>query len=118
MKIRLLADADVNQNIVDGLRRREPSIDFWGAHRGEIIGLSDPEVLAVAAKAERVLVSHDRKTMPRHFARFIEQQDSAGLIIVSQRLDIGVAIEQLLLMWAAMDAEEIRNVIYSLPLRG
>lgn len=116
MTIKLLADADVKQHIVKGLRRLEPSIDILDAHRGEIIGLPDPEVLAAAASMGRVLISHDRRTMPRHFARFLEHHESPGLIMLPQKLPIGIAIDQLLLIWAAMTAEEIRNVIYSLPL--
>ena len=36
-------------------------------------------------------------------------QTSPGLIIVSQELDIGPAIEELLLVWAASEAEEWEN---------
>ena len=114
--IRFLADADVKQDIVNGLRRLEPTIDIIGAHRGEIIGLPDPGVLAAAAAMGRVLISHDRRTMPGHFGRFIAHNESPGLIIVPQKLPIRITLDQLLLMWAAMTAEEIRNVIYSLPL--
>ena len=53
--ITFLADADLNQNIVGGLRRRELSIDLLDAHEGGIIGLSDPEVLLIAARAGRVV---------------------------------------------------------------
>lgn len=116
MTMKLLADADVNHLIVNGLRRLEPSIDILDAHRGEIIGLPDPEVLAAAASMGRVLISHDRRTMPRHFTRFLEHHESPGLIMISQKLPVGMAIDQLLLTWAAITAEEIRNVIYSLPL--
>jgi hypothetical protein len=111
MKSRFLADADFNQKIVVGLRRREPAIDFRGAHDGGIIGLSDPEVLAMAADSSRILISHDRKTMPGHFARFLETRSSPGLIIVSQDLDIGAAIEDLLLIWEVTGAGEWVNGI-------
>ncbi len=30
-------------------------------------GVKDPEVLAIAAQKGRILVSHDRKTMPSEF---------------------------------------------------
>jgi hypothetical protein len=36
-------------------------------------------------------VSHDRDTMPAHFARFAQTQSSPGLIIVEQDLGIGPA---------------------------
>jgi hypothetical protein len=96
---RFLADADFNHKIVVGLHRREPSVDFMGALDGGVIGLPDSRVISVAAQAGRILVSHDRKTMPGHFARFGETRSSPGIIIVSQDLDIGAAIEDLVLIW-------------------
>ncbi len=54
--------------------------------------------------------------MPAHFARFVQIQPSPGLIIVEQDLGIGVAIEQLLLIWAASDHEEWQNDIGYLPM--
>jgi hypothetical protein len=111
-----LADADFNQKIVRGLRRRERSVDFEDADAGGIIGIADPDVLYRAAELERILISHDRKTMPAHFARFIDRRSSPGLIIVPQDLDIGFAIEDPLIVWAASDAEEWRYKIGFLPL--
>jgi hypothetical protein len=51
-----------------------------------------------------------------HFARFIQQQSSPGLIIISQDLELGRAIEDLLSVWAAMDSEECKNHCFFLPL--
>jgi hypothetical protein len=116
MRPRFQADADFNQKIVAGLRRREPAIDFRSAGEGGVIGRPDPEVLAQAASEGRVLVSHDRQTMPGHFRRLIEKQASSGLVIVSQELDIGRAIEELLLVWAVSEAEEWENTVIFLPL--
>ena len=78
------ADADFNHKIVLGLRRREPALDFRDAHEGGVIGIPDSAVLRVAAESGRILVSHDRKTMPGHLARFIERSPSPGVIIVSR----------------------------------
>ena len=54
--------------------------------------------------------------MLKHFARFVEVQSSPGLIVVSQDLDIGSAIEELLLIWAASEAEEWRNAVMFVPI--
>ena len=116
MRPRFLADADFNHKIVAGLRRREPAMDFQTAEQGGIIGRPDPDVLLIAARAGRILVSHDRKTMPSHFARFLERHSSPGLILVSQDLEVGEAIEDLLLIWAASEAEEWVATIGFLPI--
>jgi hypothetical protein len=96
MRPRFQADADFSHKIVAGIRRREPSVDFLGARDGSVIGLDDPEVLQVAFESNRILVSHDRKTMPVHFTKFLEDRMSPGVLIVSQYLDIGSAIDDLI----------------------
>jgi hypothetical protein len=73
-------------------------------------------VLALAAQENRMLVTHDRRTMPRHFADFILHPSSPGVLIIAQRVSVRVAIEELLLVWAASESEEWRNLIIELPL--
>ncbi|MGB5961609.1 MAG: DUF5615 family PIN-like protein [Coleofasciculaceae cyanobacterium] len=115
MNIRYQADADLNQAIVTGVLRRN-TIDFQTAFAAGLEGVKDPEVLAIAAQQGRILVSHDRKTMPSEFAEFLANNQSAGVIIVSRRLAIEVVIEELLLIWEASIAEEWVNRIAKLPL--
>jgi hypothetical protein len=68
LNIRYQADADLNQAIVTGLLRRESTIDFQTAFAAGLEGVKDSDLLAIAAQQRRVLVSHDRKTMPSEFA--------------------------------------------------
>jgi hypothetical protein len=112
MRPRFQADADFNQKIVLGLRRREPVVDFEDARAGGVIGLPDPDVLHKAADLGRILISHDFRTMPAHFARFVEGRSIPGLIVVPQELDIG----DLRIIWVASDAEEWRDKVGFLPL--
>ena len=116
MRIRFQADADFNHKIVLGLRRRTAALDCSSAHEAGLIGLPDPEVLAIAAAASRILLSHDFGTMPRHFRDLVERTNSPGLILVLQFLDIGRAIDDLLLVWGACGAEEWQNRVGYLPL--
>jgi predicted nuclease of predicted toxin-antitoxin system len=116
MKIRFQADADLNQNIVRALRRRAPLIDFQTAHEAGLHNIDDEAVLAQAAREGRILVSHDRRTMPGHFAAFTETRTSAGLILISQNLSITQAVEDLILIGEASEAEEWVNRLDSLPL--
>ena len=75
MKIRFLANADLNKAIVNGVLRREPSIDFLTAQSAGLRALNDPEVLKLASEQQRVLVSHDVGTMPAHFHAFREAEN-------------------------------------------
>lgn len=115
MRIRFQADADFNQNIVRGVKRRQPAIDFQTSDEASLRGLGDPEVLAEAALEGRILVTHDRQTMPKHFAEFITTRHSAGVFILSQDLPVSQAIEQLLMVWEASEAEEWIDSIQALP---
>jgi predicted nuclease of predicted toxin-antitoxin system len=116
MRLRFQADADLNQIILLAAIRREPALDFQTAEAAGLAGLRDPAVLALAARDGRVLVTHDQKTMPRHFAAFITTETSPGVLIIPQRLSVAIAAEDLLLIWSSMDAEEWRNTIRFLPL--
>jgi hypothetical protein len=117
VKVRFLADADLNKAIVSGVLRREPSLDFLAAHAAGLRRMTDPEVLALAAGQERVLVSHDVGTMPAHFRAFTSAgKNSAGVLLVPQSLDVGAAIEDLLLVWLASEASEWGNRLVWLPL--
>lgn len=116
MTVRYQADADLNQVIVTGVLRREPRIDFQTAFAAGLEGVKDLDVLAIASRQERVLVSHDRKTMPSEFAAFITTNQSSGIIIVSRKVPIEVVIEELLLIWAASSSQEWVNRIAKLPL--
>ena len=116
MKVRFQADADFNQDIVRAVRRWTPAVDFQTAHEAGLAGLGDEVVLERAAQEGRVLVSHDRRTMPFHFATFITTKASAGVIIIPKNLSIRQAVEDLILIWEASEAEEWVNQIDSLPL--
>ncbi|HEY7389415.1 MAG TPA: DUF5615 family PIN-like protein [Bryobacteraceae bacterium] len=99
MSIRFLADADLSKAIVAGTVRREPAMDFLTAGNAGIRHLPDPEVLAFAAKEQRLLVSHDEHTMPRHFRDFrMNGNERPGVLVIPQSVSIGSAIEELLLI--------------------
>lgn len=116
MIVRFQADADLNADIVAGVLRREPRVDFRSAHEANLRGVTDREVLALAAREHRILVTHDRRTMPHHFAEFVRQQTSPGVILIAQSVSVRVAIDELLLVWAASDSKEWRNILVELPL--
>jgi hypothetical protein len=117
VKVRFLADADLNKAIVSGVLRRETSLDFLAAQAAGLRRMSDPEVLALAARQQRVLVSHDVGTMPSHFRAFRKAgKHSCGVFLIPQSLDVGTAIDELLVIWLASEAAEWENRLEWLPL--
>ena len=71
-------------------------MDFHTAMEAGLAGLMDPAVLARAAHDGSVLVTHDRKTMPQHFAAFITTATSVGVLIIPQYLSVAAAVDDLL----------------------
>jgi len=115
MRVRFQADADLDGRILRGLRRASPEIDIRSADAG-LQGLEDPEVLRIAAEARRILVSQDRRTMPGHFARFSGSVQSSGVILLREAIPISTAIEELVLIWSATEAEEWIGRLIWIPL--
>jgi hypothetical protein len=116
MRPRFQADNDLDQRIVVATLRLNPAIDFQTAPAARLHNMPDEEVLAYASREGRVLVSHDRKSMPEHFGHFLSAgETSPGLIIVSTKLPVGRAAEWLHLLWEATSAEEYVDAIYGLP---
>jgi hypothetical protein len=77
------------------------AVDFQTAREAGLQGLGDEAVLEQAAREGRILVSHDRRTMPIHFANFTATKTSAGVILISQNLLIIQVVEDLGLIWEA-----------------
>ena len=116
MSIRFQADADLNFDIVKAVRQEEPAIDFASAADSQLRGIKDPELLELAAVANRVLVSHDRRTMLDHFrTRLVAGGSSPGVLIVSQGASIGLVAEAIVYIWSLSDPSELRDQAHYLP---
>jgi hypothetical protein len=116
VRVRFQADADLNHTFLLAAVRREPAMDFRSAVQADLAGIPDLGVLAASAKDGRILVTHDFKTMPTHFADFVQSNVSAGVLLLPQHVPVPVAVEELVLVWAASDPEEWVNRICVLPL--
>ena len=116
MRVKFQADADLDGRILRGLRRAAPEIDIRTAADANLASLEDPEVLQIAAKAGRILVSQDRRTMPGHFARFSAGTHSPGVILLREAIHISTAIDELILIWSASEASEWIGRLVWIPL--
>ena len=95
--------------------RAEPDIDFRTAHEAGFRKVPDNLVLLASKQEHRILVTHDRRTMPYYFADLIQKEESPGVFLVSENVPIGLAIEFLLLIWHTTEAEEWANSITEIP---
>src|SRR5450755_2604252 len=114
--IRFLADASLHDAIVTGCLRREPTIDFISAHQAKLEGISDAEVLALATRQNRILVTSDLRTVPDHFGDFLEANGQcAGVFLVKQRARLADVIDAIVLIWSASDADEWKIRVVEVP---
>lgn len=95
----------------------EPSIDVLTTRSLGRERSSDQQLLEFAAQTGRVILTHDLNTMVGFaYERIKAAERMSGLIAVPQRLAVRTAIDHLLLIWFAAEAEEICNEVIYLPI--
>jgi predicted nuclease of predicted toxin-antitoxin system len=118
-RVRFQADEDLEPSIINGLRRRQPLIEFGTIPAAGLLGAPDPVILAFASQQGRVIVSHDLRTMPTHFADFLASgQHSAELILISRKLPIAQVIDNLYLIWDNTTLDFWIDRLAYLPMRS
>ena len=116
--LRFIADENFNGAIVRGLLRRRPALDLVRIQDIDMSGVNDPDLLAWAAREQRVILTHDVTTL----RQFAEDRIRAGLPMpgvfeVGEHLFIREAIEDLLLIAECSQEGEWEGQIRFLPLR-
>jgi len=115
--IRLLTDENVDNNIMRGLARRLPHLDFVSVRDVGLAGSPDLVLLKWAANEQRIILTHDLKTMVRDANQLVAQgQPMAGVIFVPDRLSIGRAINDLVRVLEDSTESEMRDRVKYLPL--
>jgi hypothetical protein len=110
--IRFLADANLNRAIYEGCRRREPAMNFLSPEEADLEGVPDPQVLAIAAREGRVLVTHDFQSMFGHFSDFLSSgSECPGVLLVSQAAAVRKAIDEIVRVWNEDTPEDMKNRI-------
>ena len=116
MVVRLAADENFRRPIVEGLLRRRPDLDVVFVQTAGPAGEHDPVVLDWAAREARVMLTHDRKTVPRYaYERIARGQPMSGVVVVDSRYPVGRAIEDILLLLECTFDEEWRDQVFFVP---
>jgi hypothetical protein len=113
----LLIDENLDHRILRGLRLRLPNLDCVIVQNTDLKGTKDPPLLAWAAEQNRILVTHDLKTVPRHaYARVEAGDPMPGVIAVPDTLSLGQVIEELVTIIECSEQHEWKNLVIYLPL--
>lgn len=114
----LAADENFNNDIVRGLRRRNPAIDIIRVQDAGLSGAEDPVVLEWAARSGRVLLTHDVSTMTRHaYDRVRAGEPMPGVFELRRDVSIGTAVEEILMLAECSLPGEWEGQVRYLPLR-
>lgn len=115
--LKLLSDENFNGDIVRGLFLRQPDLDLLRVQDVGLRKIDDPAILAWAATNERILLTHDRATMPDFaYNRLVRGEAMAGLFVVNDRIPIRQAIDELLLLIDCSEQAEWQEIVLYLPL--
>jgi hypothetical protein len=113
----LLIDENLDHRILRGLKLRLPALDFVVVQNTELKGEKDPSLLAWAALQNRILITHDLKTIPKHaYERVEANEPMSGVIAVPDTLAIGQTIDELALIIESSEQRELENLVIYLPI--
>lgn len=118
-KIRYLLDENISRAVKSQLLFHAPEIDVIcvGDKDAPAYGTSDEAILTWIDQTGYILVSRNRRTMPRHLKDHLEQGKSIpGILLLKRRVSIRELIEELVLIWHASGPNEYQNHIRYLPL--
>jgi hypothetical protein len=112
-----LSDENFNGDIVRGLLIRDPDLDVVRVQDVGLAEADDPTVLAWAATNDRIVLTHDRATMPDFaYARVAAGEAMPGLFVLNDRFPVGQAIDELLLLNEGSEQVEWAGLVVYLPL--
>jgi hypothetical protein len=114
--LRLLSDECFEGKVVRALRRLRPGLDLVRAQDVGLMGVDDPAVLAWAAAQGRILLTHDRQTVPGFaYDRVRAGEAMPGVFVVDDRVPVRAAIDAVLLAEDASEQDEWRDRVLFLP---
>ncbi len=115
--IAFLVDQNFNEDIVDGLTRRDAALEFTRARDVGLETAPDPAILEWAATHGLVLLTHDRKTIPPFaYARIAAGLPMPGVFLVHSAMPIGQAIDELLIATHCLSLDECKGAIEYFPM--
>jgi len=80
-------------------------------------GTLDPEILEWCEENGFLLVTNNRKSMPRHLADHLASAKHVpGILVINPERGLGTMIDQLVLIASASSEEEYQDLIIYLPI--
>jgi len=118
-KVRYLLDENVNRAIQRQLRRLDEKIEVLavGEPGAPPAGSSDPEILEWIEQNGYILVTENRRTIPKHLKEhWAKGRHVPGVFFLRPLASLSAIIEDLYLIWVVAEAEEFTDQTIYLPL--
>lgn len=119
--IRFLLDENMPHSLRDQLLYHEPDMEIHciGGPTAPPIGTLDPAILEWLEQNQYLLVSRNRRTMPRHLQEHLAKgRHVPGLLLIRRQASIGALVRDLLLIWHASKLSDYQDRIEYLPLEN
>jgi len=114
---RFLSDENFNGDIVRGLLLREPNLDLLRVQDVGLRNAEDPDIVSWAISNSRIILTHDRATMPDFFyANMAQGIQMPGMFVVNDRTSTRQIIDEILLITQCSEPKDWENLVLYLPL--
>jgi predicted nuclease of predicted toxin-antitoxin system len=119
--VKYLLDEHLPRALLAGLKRKAPHVDVVRVHELGASGFVDPEVLSLAAREGRIVVSKDKATLRDFAAQRVERGERMpGVLIIRPAYlrglsGLGVIIRELIEIDELTDSKDWEGVIRFIP---
>lgn len=116
--IRFLTDENFDNDIMRGVLRRNPSVDILRVQDVGLIGEDDQTILEWAATENRILLTHDVRTVTNFaYQRVAGGLPMPGVFEVNKEIPLKTAIEEILIIAECSLENEWEGQVRYLPLK-
>lgn len=96
---------------------RLPGAEIVKAKDVGLVSADDPTVLEVAATQQRILLTHDQRTIPDFaYARLVEGLPMPGVVVVPWSMPVSAAVGELELVIGAGTIADLGGKVTRLPM--
>jgi len=115
--MRFAADENFDGNIFKALLRRFPDLDIVRVQDTELYQAPDPAVLEWAATENRIVLTHDVRTLVGEANARVERGlPMSGVILIPTTLGIGPALSDLEIAIGAGEPDDFKDRVTFIPL--
>lgn len=115
--VRFVTDENFNNDILRGVIRVRPKLDIVRVQDVGLCSADDGAILEWAAREERILLSHDLKTVPRYALERVRLGlPMPGVFLAGRDIAVGQAVDDIVLLADCSLEGEWENQVLYLPL--